>query len=57
MRGRYQGLYGLAFGSGAIIGPALGTFLYSLSPMTFWSLCGGLGLISALLALAARPAR
>ncbi len=57
MRGRYQGLYGLAFGSGAIIGPALGTFLYSLSPTAFWSLCGALGLVSALLALAGRPAR
>jgi len=57
MRGRYQGLYGLAFGSGAIIGPALGTFLYSLSPTAFWSLCGGLGLVSALLALSGRPAR
>jgi MFS family permease len=54
MRGRYQGLFELCFGSGAISGPALGTFLYARGETAFWGLCGALGLLSALLALGVR---
>jgi MFS family permease len=57
MRGRYQGLYGLTFSSGAIFGPALGTLLYAHVETGFWSLCGVLGLAAAILVLASRPAR
>jgi MFS family permease len=54
LRGRYQGLYGTSFSSGAIVGPALGTLLYARGEMGFWILCGGLGAASALLALTGR---
>jgi MFS family permease len=59
MRGRYQGLFALCFGSGAITGPALGTYLYARGEGGFWALCAGLGLLAALLALGGRrsPAR
>jgi MFS family permease len=57
MRGRYQGLYGVTFGSGAIFGPALGTLLYAQGETGFWGLCGGLGLAAALLVLSGRPGR
>lgn len=56
MRGRYQGLYGITFGSGAIFGPALGTLLYSHGEVGFWGLCGGFGLAAALLVLGGRSA-
>jgi MFS family permease len=56
MRGRYQGLYGVTFSSGAIFGPALGTLLYAHVETGFWGLCGVLGLAAALLVLASRPA-
>jgi MFS family permease len=55
MQGRYQGLFGVTFSSGAIIGPALGTVLYTAGPTRFWALCGALGLLSSLLVLAVRP--
>jgi MFS family permease len=56
MRGRYQGLYGVTFGSGAIFGPALGTILYTHGEVGFWGLCGGFGLAAAILVLGARSA-
>jgi MFS family permease len=56
MRGRYQGLYGVTFGSGAIFGPALGTLLYAHVEARIWGLCGVLGLAAALLIMAGRPA-
>ena len=57
MRGRYQGLYGMTFSSGAIFGPALGTLLYAHVETGFWGLCGAFGLLAALLVLATRPGR
>ena len=57
MRGRYQGLYGLVFSSGAIFGPALGTFLFQRGEAGFWALCGTLGLAAALLVLGGQRAR
>jgi MFS family permease len=56
MRGRYQGLFFSCFSSGAILGPAVGTFLFAHGETTFWALCGGLGLLAALLAVGGRPA-
>lgn len=55
LRGRYQGAYGVFFGSGSIVGPALGTFLFSQAPTTFWAGCGVLGLVAAVLPLLGRP--
>jgi MFS family permease len=55
LRGRYQGIYGLAWGIGGIAGPAIGTAIFSQTPTGFWFLCGGLGFASALLALGSRP--
>jgi MFS family permease len=52
MRGRYQGLFFFSFSSGAILGPALGTFLFAHGEMAFWAICGGLGLVAALLTVA-----
>jgi MFS family permease len=57
MRGRYQGLYGLVFSSGAIFGPAMGTFLFQRGEAGFWALCGTLGLAAALLVLGGQRAR
>lgn len=56
LRGRYQGAYGVFFGSGSIVGPALGTFLFSRAPTAFWGGCGLLGLVAAALPLLGRPA-
>lgn len=51
LRGRYMGLYGLTWSLGLIAGPALGTRIFARDPGWLWSLCGGLGLISALMVL------
>jgi MFS family permease len=57
MRGRYQGLYGTFFGSGAVFGPAIGTAIFAVTPAGFWALCAAFGLAAALLVLAVRPAK
>jgi MFS family permease len=54
LRGRYQGAYGVFFGSGSITGPALGTFLFTHGPARFWALCGVLGLAGAVFTLLGR---
>jgi MFS family permease len=55
LRGRYQGLYGLFWGTGSVTGPALGTLLFTASVTGLWVLCGALGLLAAILVLAVRP--
>lgn len=55
LRGRYQGLYGLFWGTGSVTGPALGTLLFALSVTSFWTLCGILGAVAAMMVLATRP--
>jgi MFS family permease len=57
MRGRYQGLYGTFFGSGAVFGPALGTAIFAITPGGFWAVCGGVGLASALLLIWIPPTK
>jgi MFS family permease len=52
LRGRYQGLYGLFWGTGSVTGPALGTLLFTATVTGFWMLCGLLGLMAAILVLA-----
>lgn len=49
--GRYQGLYGLAWGSGLLLAPAVGIALFSWRPSVLWLLCGVLGIIAAALVL------
>ena len=53
LRGRYQGTWGMTWGSGFILGPLLGTVLFSWSAEGLWLICGGLGIVSALLILRA----
>jgi MFS family permease len=55
LRGRYQGLYGLFWGTGSVTGPALGTLLFAASVTGLWALCGLLGVVAAILVLALRP--
>ena len=52
-RGRYQASLGMMFALGGVIGPVLGTLVYSRSPNALWIGCGVAGLISGGLALAA----
>ncbi len=56
LRGRYQGLFGVLWGTGSITGPALGTLVFARSPTGLWTLCGVLGLAAAAFALLGRPA-
>jgi MFS family permease len=57
LRGRYQGLYGVFWGTGSVTGPALGAWLLGQSVTGFWFLCGILGLVAALLVLGGRSAK
>ncbi len=52
MRGRYQGAWGMTFGIAFVLGPAVGTAVYSLGPALLWSGCAVLGVAAAALALA-----
>jgi MFS family permease len=52
-RGRYQGALGMMYASAAVIGPIIGTSVYSLSPTALWIGCGVVGFGSAALALSA----
>ncbi len=49
LRGRYQGTWGVTSSSGLILGPLLGTFIFSWSAKGLWFICGGLGIVSTLL--------
>ncbi len=49
LRGRYQGTWGMTWSSGLILGPLLGTLIFSWSAEGLWLICGGLGMVSALL--------
>jgi MFS family permease len=55
LRGRYQGLYGVFWGTGSVTGPVLGTLLFAWSVTGLWVLSGVLGTLAALLVLARRP--
>lgn len=56
LRGRYVGLYELFGNIGFITGPAIGLALFAASPKALWVVCGAVGGVAALLALAGRPA-
>jgi len=53
-RGRYQAAYGAMFGVAWMIGPVVGTTVYSHSPDALWLGCGVAGIVAASLALSAR---
>ena len=55
--GRYQGVFGVAWGTGAITGPALGGLLLAANPMLFWPLLGLVGALAAAMVAAVRPRR
>jgi MFS family permease len=57
LRGRYQGLLGLAWGGGALVGPFAGaSILASSGPTWLWSGCALLGVLTAAGQLALGPA-
>ncbi len=51
LRGRYQGVWGSSFGVAFVLGPAIGTAVYSLGPSLLWSGCAALGALAATLVL------
>jgi MFS family permease len=53
-RGRYQSALGSMWSVAFVIGPILGTLVYSVGPAVLWSVCGALGLAALGLCLAAR---
>jgi MFS family permease len=47
LRGRYSGLHGIAWSSGLLLAPVLGTQLLSVGASVLWFTCPGLGLAAA----------
>lgn len=47
MRGRYQGVSGLTWSLGLIIGPAAGMKLFTFHPAAYWMACAFLGVFAA----------
>jgi MFS family permease len=56
MRGRYNGLIGMAFGASALLGPLAGTWLFGLSQPLLWLACLVTGALSGAAILALGPA-
>lgn len=54
LRGRYQGAWGTSFGLAFVLGPAVGTAIYSLGPRLLWAGCVAMGGLAALLVLGGR---
>lgn len=52
MRGRYQGAWGLSFGVALVVGPSLGTVVFSYRPELLWLGCLLVGALAATLVLA-----
>jgi MFS family permease len=58
MRGRYQGAWGIAWGTGAVIGPMVGTHVFEWHARALWLMCGACCLAGCyLLLLATAPRR
>jgi MFS family permease len=51
LRGRYQGAWGVTYGIGLILGPTLGTLLFSKDPVLLWSACLIVSCVAALILL------
>jgi MFS family permease len=56
MRGRYNGLIGMAFGAAALLGPLAGTWLFGISENLLWLSCLLTGALSALAVMSLGPA-
>jgi MFS family permease len=56
MRGRYNGLIGMAFGAASLFSPLVGTRLYDVSPDVLWLGCLVTGGLSAAAVLGLGPA-
>ncbi|MFG2396251.1 MDR family MFS transporter [Streptomyces lydicus] len=56
LRGRYNGLIGMAWGTGFLIAPLAGTRLLTLGSTTLWLTCAALCLVAALAQLSLAPA-
>jgi len=56
MRGRYNGLIGMAFGAAALLGPLAGTWLFGISENLLWLSCLLTGALSALTVMSLGPA-
>jgi MFS family permease len=56
LRGRYNGVVGVAFGAAAFVAPLLGTWVFdTFGETTLWTMCFGLQALSALAILALAP--
>lgn len=51
LRGRYMGIYNLTFSLGLMLGPGIGTWIYTRSASALWSACGIVGVLGAALVL------
>ncbi|WP_157244372.1 MDR family MFS transporter [Nonomuraea typhae] len=47
LRGRYSGLYGLAWSASAVLAPLLGSALLGVSQVALWLSIGGVGVVAA----------
>jgi len=59
-RGLYMGTYGMVWAIAFVLGPSLGTVIFSFNHTILWSACGALGVIAAATVLAEKsthPAR
>ncbi|MBB2911947.1 MFS family permease [Streptosporangium becharense] len=56
LRGRYSGLYGLAWSGGTALAPLLGTRMLDVSPVALWVTVGAIELVAAAAVLAIGPA-
>jgi MFS family permease len=56
LRGRYNGLIGMAFGASALFGPLAGTWLFGISQTLLWLTCLLTGALSGAAILALGPA-
>jgi MFS family permease len=55
LRGRYNGLLGMAFGAANLLGPLAGSWVFGVSPGLLWLLCLVTGALSAAVILALGP--
>jgi len=56
MRGRYNGLIGMAYGAASLLGPLAGTWLYGINQNLLWLTCLTMGALSGVAVLALAPA-
>lgn len=56
LRGRYSGLYGLAWSTGTLLAPAIGMPLLEIGPHVLWPVMGVIALVAAAGQLAIAPA-